>query len=121
MDTAHRILAERRRQISSEGYSAAHDDSHSGGEILLASLAYLCYPGDDIWPWTADSYKPSPDPIRNLVKAGALISAEGDRLLRRREVGLPVVGGVIVVGADPQEIENAIDGLVSIRTQLRNL
>jgi hypothetical protein len=32
------------------------------------------------WPWNDDDWKPSPDPIRNLVKAGALIAAEIDRL-----------------------------------------
>jgi hypothetical protein len=34
------------------------------------------------WPWDQDWWKPSPDPIRNLVKAGALIAAEIDRLQR---------------------------------------
>lgn len=32
------------------------------------------------WPWAAKWFKPSDDPIRNLVKAGALIAAEIDRL-----------------------------------------
>lgn len=34
----------------------------------------------DAWPWDPSWWKPSPDPIRNLVKAGALIAAEIDRL-----------------------------------------
>jgi hypothetical protein len=32
------------------------------------------------WPWEKSWWKPSADPIRNLVKAGALIAAEIDRL-----------------------------------------
>jgi hypothetical protein len=34
------------------------------------------------WPWEKDCLKISPDSIRNLVKAGALIAAEIDRLKR---------------------------------------
>lgn len=34
------------------------------------------------WPWATDWWKPSDDPITNLVRAGALIAAEIDRLLR---------------------------------------
>jgi hypothetical protein len=37
-----------------------------------------------LWPWDPSWWKPSPDPIRNLVKAGALIAAEIDRLQRRQ-------------------------------------
>jgi hypothetical protein len=32
------------------------------------------------WPWDKERWKPSMDPKRNLVKAGALIAAELDRL-----------------------------------------
>lgn len=32
------------------------------------------------WPWESKWWKPSNDPIKNLVKAGALIAAEIDRL-----------------------------------------
>lgn len=34
------------------------------------------------WPWPVESWKPSPEPARNLEKAGALIAAEIDRLER---------------------------------------
>ena len=33
------------------------------------------------WPWEPADWKPDNDPVRNLVKAGALIAAEIDRLL----------------------------------------
>lgn len=39
-------------------------------------------PSDGEWPFDAEWWKPSNDPVRNLVKAGALIAAEIDRLLR---------------------------------------
>lgn len=39
-------------------------------------------PAHGAWPWDASWWKPSADPIRNLVKAGALIAAEIDRLQR---------------------------------------
>lgn len=32
------------------------------------------------WPWAREDWKPDENPIRNLVKAGALIAAEIDRL-----------------------------------------
>lgn len=35
------------------------------------------------WPWEAEAFKPTPDDrVRELVKAGALIAAEIDRLGR---------------------------------------
>ena len=39
------------------------------------------------WPssWNTSWWKPSADPIRNLVKAGALIAAEIDRLQRQSQ------------------------------------
>ena len=36
------------------------------------------------WPWDESWWKPSNDSIRNLVKAGALIAAEIDRLHRKQ-------------------------------------
>jgi len=36
------------------------------------------------WPWDDDWLKITEDPIRNLVKAGALIAAEIDRLQRKK-------------------------------------
>jgi hypothetical protein len=39
----------------------------------------------EFWPWSPDWFKPSPDPIRDLVKVGALAAAEIDRIQRVRE------------------------------------
>lgn len=82
------ISDERTRQIVVEGWSYSHDDEHQDGELLKAAICYLnaanrnhrpsCPP---TWPWDASWWKPK-DRISNLVRAGALIAAEIDRLKR---------------------------------------
>ena len=101
MSGAERIAAERRRQIQVEDYTAEHDADHeSGGQMAVAAWCYLGDLVDDgrdfaeaeeppEWPWPTygegASWKPTPgDPILQLVKAGALIAAEIDRLLALR-------------------------------------
>jgi hypothetical protein len=80
MTGAERISFERMRQVTGEGYSDSHDDEHDEGSITGAALAYLT--GDESrWPWR-NEWKPSGDRVRDLTKAGALIAAEIDRLLR---------------------------------------
>ena len=103
------IAAERRRQIEAEGWTAEHDDGHRLGEMAAAGACYALLStrwkdasilGQQLirhilWPWGAEWFKPTdyPDPpyspnvhnerrIRDLTKAGALIAAEIDRLLR---------------------------------------
>jgi hypothetical protein len=84
------VAAERRRQIEVEGWTAEHDDAHSSGQMAGAAICYLvediphwarreaqgCY-----WPWDQAWWKPGVH-RRNLVKAGALILAEIERLDR---------------------------------------
>lgn len=96
------IAQERQRQISSEGYDPEHDDRHTSGELNDAAICYASAAakqarGESIeylrdvvpagftgfpWPWEDEWWKPSEDQSRNLVKAGALIAAEIDRLQR---------------------------------------
>ena len=88
------ITAERKRQLEIEGYTEAHDDTHVDGEIANAAACYtatrerrltLMAPrkGPSLWPWDMEDYHPSPgDRIKELSKAGALIAAEIDRLIR---------------------------------------
>lgn len=78
---ASMIAAERQRQIEVEGWTHEHDDEHRHGELVSAAVCYAKPAlADTYWPWDPFWWKPSDDPIRNLVKAGALIAAEIDRL-----------------------------------------
>lgn len=87
------IATERARQITQEGWSESHDDEHSHGELLMAALTYAMIDDKNLhgtairlWPWNAQWLKVSSDEIRNLVKAGALIAAEIDRLKRAQSI-----------------------------------
>jgi len=97
MKTGSELIAEeRQRQITAEGYTPEHDDRHKDFEMGKAAESYLSAvvtpdeEGDENgkvrpswdWPWDKEWWKPSKDPVRNLVKAGALIAAEIDRLQR---------------------------------------
>jgi hypothetical protein len=85
------VLDERQRQVSMEGWTAEHDDEHPRGELALAASCYaeeLPKPYRERhpmcparWPWSADFWKPK-DYRSNLVRAGALILAEIERLDR---------------------------------------
>lgn len=92
------ITEERERQVSHEGWTAAHDQEHHRGELIHAAQSYTMVADAQVkgvrtppcfipkfWPWDRQWWKPSEDPVRNLVKAGALIAAEIDRIQRHRE------------------------------------
>lgn len=83
------IAEERLRQITDEGWTPDHDDQYDEGELVVAAIHYTArdyFVGvSDPWPWHESWWKPSDDPIRNLVKAGALIAAEIDRLYRAKD------------------------------------
>ncbi len=88
------IDAERRRQIEVEGWTPEHDNQYRAGELLRAGIIYLWHgtergaPQPDMnkpplgWPWAIEWWKPR-DRRRNLVRAGALMLAERDRLQQR--------------------------------------
>lgn len=88
------IAAERQRQIHEEGHAAADDDDYAAGELADAAACYAMQPlvrepdgrkcrKPKLWPWDAKWWKPTPNNrLRELVKAGALIAAEIDRLQR---------------------------------------
>lgn len=108
MNGAERIAAERARQVSEEGYDASHDDEHDDGDLAMAAACYAAPESiyvredranqvtfTDPWPWDwrcdtrpTDGNVVTPEKattaqrIRLLEKAGALIAAEIDRLLR---------------------------------------
>lgn len=88
-NAARDVLAERKRQIEVEGRTPEHDDAHVNCSMAKAAARYaLDAAGFStyhhqfwLWPWEEAAWKPS-DPRRNLVKAGALILAEIERLDR---------------------------------------
>ncbi len=93
------IQEERMRQQVIEGWDSQHDDQHSVGELADAAASYAHFASmqefwrestlnktvPNFWPWNSSWWKPNDDPIKNLVKAGALIAAEIDRIQRKRE------------------------------------
>lgn len=101
------IGLERERQVEVEGWSSDHDDEHETDMALL--LAAACYVEaaefsegcenaglfdgrvfpyvPPRWPWQEWGWKPTADARRNLVKAGALLAAEIDRLDRKAKGG----------------------------------
>jgi hypothetical protein len=97
---AQAVLAERRRQIEVEGWDSPHDDEHQRGELARAGGCYALkahmhytdpvgYVADprafmpNQWPWESEWWKPQGF-RRDLVKAGALILAEGEKCDRSR-------------------------------------
>lgn len=86
---AARIAKERRRQLEEEVFTAEHDDKWVCNELLKAATSYAGFStspewAKQGWPWAADWFKPGTH-LRNLVKAGALIAAEIDRLQRKED------------------------------------
>lgn len=82
---ARDVLAERQRQISAEGWTPEHDNAHADGSLACAASCYACAAAglsdaERDWPWNGGFKVASPR--RMLVKAGALILAEIERLDR---------------------------------------
>jgi len=84
------VLAERMRQVEREGWNHEHDDLHRDGGLAQAAACYAAHAGGmpqsgygsmPYWPWDDDWWKPK-DPRRDLVRAGALILAEIERIDR---------------------------------------
>ena len=110
------ITAERQRQIDAEGWTPEHDAEHNGGELAMAGACYAMPEVerwrqlDEVagglpngWPWAPDWWKPSPDDrVRELVKAGALIAAEIDRLALLDE------GGAAPKAPEPQVVPGEV-------------
>jgi hypothetical protein len=84
---ARDVLAERQRQISVEGWTTEHDDQYQDDELSCAAACYAMSSGSgdckpmNFWPWNYSWWKPAGE-RGNLVKAGALILAEIERIDR---------------------------------------
>ena len=94
------IAEERQRQIKVKGWTKEHDAEHKNGELAKAAICYadpnVYYHQENriiryripnkFWPkqWDIHWFKPT-DRIQDLIKAGALIAAEIDRLQAQKE------------------------------------
>jgi hypothetical protein len=98
------IIAERRRQVDTEGWTEEHDDKHDGGELARAGACYALQAAtgeayantetqigfyraagaNNEWPWDTRHWKPK-NPRRDLIVAAALLIAEIERLDRQSE------------------------------------
>jgi len=101
MTGAELIAQERTRQVCHKAWTEFHDDGHVNGELARAAACYASYDipwcGKNkrlalikiLWPrqWSRRDYWKPKDRIRNLVRAGALIAAEIDRLQRLKGAG----------------------------------
>lgn len=106
------IAAERERQVTAEGWTLEHDERHKAGQLAdaaacLAATEPIFVRREQseqnrrysvgttfVTPWPHETHtgrgesfsgpwrRPETDRIRDLVKAGALIAAEIDRLQR---------------------------------------
>ena len=102
MKTGIELIAdERKRQFYEEGFGERHDAYNVPGNLALAGACYalngatMCMHGRELsvedykklsspgyrWPFAEKWWKPT-NHIRDLVKAGALIAAEIDRMQR---------------------------------------
>lgn len=108
MSVIDEIAVERKRQVEVEGWSLDHDDCWTLGQLPIAAMWYAASaafsgrreclgdpsnPAHELahifsgefkafrWPWSLDWWKPR-DARRDLIRAGALIVAEIERLDR---------------------------------------
>ena len=85
---ARDVLAERRRQVTAEGWTLEHDDWYGCGELASAAAAYALSGAGwdkgsviDYWPWELTAFK-AEFGRRSLIKAAALLLAEIERIDR---------------------------------------
>ena len=75
------IKTERQRQIKQLGCSEILDDRYVDAQLAIAAAAYLTL-NKSLWPFDLQWWRPASGYRRRLVKAGALIIAEIERLDR---------------------------------------
>ncbi len=99
MHILNAIAFERQRQIEGEGFGEERDDMiHTAGDLCAAGACYaqnaagtmndehVVHPNRTtplFWPWDAQWWKPK-TPEADLIRAGALIVAELERIARTR-------------------------------------
>ncbi|HCA5739251.1 TPA: ead/Ea22-like family protein [Citrobacter freundii] len=81
------VISERQRQRSVEGWTTEHDDAYQNNELADAAACYAIHANNQgfstpaHWPWDPEWWKQS-GARRDIVKAGALILAEIERIDR---------------------------------------
>ncbi len=114
------IADERVRQIEEEEYDHSKDDRHTMGQLARGAASYAIAAGSNfvedrhwakellmqavrLWPWHRKTWK-STNPRDDLIKAGAMIVAEIERLDRivDNTAVLPTIvrDGSVVRGVD---------------------
>lgn len=106
------IAAERQRQLSDKGYTAAHDASRWTREFTAAAAAYRDAPNAQTsislnWPWGPAAWKPK-DRLHNLVRAGALYLAAADRI----ESNKPGCTAALALRTEAMVVAAEIDSLI---------
>lgn len=98
------VIAERQRQQSVEGWTPGHDDEYTDGQLAIAASCYAlmgareqCLSDGEyqqsqktlpyLWPWDPAWWKPK-GARSDLVRAGALIQAEIERIDRAAGIGV---------------------------------
>lgn len=90
---AAELVAERARHRQDEGWTVEHDDDHADGEMAAAAACYALHGTVRghmyafvamFWPWSLNWWKPK-NRRRDLVRAGALIIAEIERIDREAQ------------------------------------
>ncbi len=116
------VQTERLRQIDEEGCTPEGDDGYDN-QLIRGALAYL-HNNSAYWPdsWTRIKFK-SKSAINNYVRAGALICAEIDRLLRSKEQeqqvepkssgpGNPTITGKFTVKSDDSTLAQTLQARI---------
>ncbi len=124
---ARDVLAERKRQIAKEGWSAEHDDDHEDESLGAAAACYaspvrafkehkivgrgyeVATVYRDLWPWSDEWWKPK-DRRTDLVRAGALILAEIERLDRAAEKSADNDGAVQATSVQKPNEKETVGG-----------
>ena len=92
------MIEEERQHMLDKGFTLEGDDEYTKGQLALAAASYALPPDrrpflepPTIWPWIKKSWQPEHSEkheiksrIFELVKAGALIVAEIERLQRSK-------------------------------------
>lgn len=111
MKTAIQLIEDERMRQQAKGFTLDHDDQHELGELTEAAQCYACVASAQIrgsgveewpvdmfngfydslleWPFEESAYHPSEHALTNLVKAGAMIVAEIERVHRAAGTPLP--------------------------------